>query len=94
MIKVTCENYEAYVEVNGSAKYIHREALGLILEGFKIIRRIDNDLYEKTKVDIFVSIIEGKLDNFTDVSETQNAQEVRFDLNALLEQLKEEEGDN
>lgn len=94
MINVICEKYNASVEARGTTVDMFRESLGLILEGFKIIRRIDENLYEKTKDDIFLAIADGKLDKCTETNDECEGQEIKFDLNGILEQLKEEDGEN
>ena len=94
MVNVTCDKYTASVEAKGPAKTLFVECLGLILEGFKLIRRLDNTLYEKTKEDIFFGILDGKLDNCTEPTDNADSTEIRVDLNKIISQMKEEEGDN
>ena len=94
MLHVTCEKYQASVEARGLTKDLFYESLGLILEGFKLIRKLDNELYEKAKEDFFFSILDGKLDKATTPSDTSEGHEYYFDLDALREQLKQEEGEN
>ena len=94
MLNVTCEKFTASVEAKGLAKDLFYESLGLIVEGFKLIRKLDNKLYEKAKEDLFMGILFGKLDDVTTPTETSESQEFYFDLDALREQLKQEEGEN
>lgn len=93
MVKVICEKYTATIEVKGSNRDVYFESLGLIIEGFKIIRKLDDNLYEKVKLDIFGAIIDGKLDDATSPNVVTDGHEYRFDIDGLREQLKNEEGD-
>ena len=93
MVKVICEKYTATVEAKGFNRDLYLESLGLILEGFKLIRKLDSDLYEKAKLDIFGAIVDGRLDVTTAPNDTTDGHEYRFDIDALREQLKNEEGD-
>ena len=93
MLNITCDNYTAAVEAKGSTKTLYIESLGCILEGFKLIRCLNNTLYEKTKEDIFIALLDGKLDTCTEPGDETEGEEIRCDLNGLLDQLRQEEGE-
>lgn len=94
MIKVICDKFTATVVAKGNTEDTFYESIGLILEGFRVIRSLDPTLYESAKSDIFVAIVNGVLDEWTDLAKRQMGHEVHIDLSALREQLQDEEGDN
>lgn len=94
MIRIICENSTASVDANGPVSKLYTESLGLIVEGFRLIRRLNDTLYDKTKEDIFIAILDGKLDNCTEPSDNSEGTEVRIDFNEIMNQMKQEEGDN
>lgn len=92
MINIEVNNYTASVTAKGDTRHLVTEAFGLIVEGLKIIRKVNEKVYEKTKEDLFIAILSGTLDSaITENAENYEGSQMTVDLKELKKQLEHEE---
>lgn len=95
MINIEVNDYTASVTAKGETRKLVTETFGLLIESFKLLRKLNEEIYEKTKEDLFIAILSGALDSaITENGGNYDGSEMRVDLKELKKQLeqKEEEG--
>lgn len=93
MIEVKAEKTKVSCNVQGFNRDLVEEAVGIVVEGFKILHEINYDVYAKAASQIMTSILTGELPEiFKDCEIERSGFEV--DPVELLRQMKEEEGKN
>ena len=83
MVKINTKDGYSVAQVQGTAADIFADCACLIIEGFKIVRSLDNEYYNILKQIVGVSIMDGTIDDFTKQGKNEKAFGISFNPNDL-----------